>query len=109
MEIIGRLPEGLRINAYLIGGVVSGPGIEGELLPVGGDWLVLQEDGLGIIVDRLTVETDDGALIYVTADGLCDFGEDGLERTLDGTLAYGPCARSMCGSTVKSPSLSEKQ
>lgn len=81
-EVIGPLPEGIRVNFYVTGGTVSGPKLEGRILPVGGDWLTIRKDGVGILDVRATMETADGALIYTAYSGVIDFGEDGYERFL---------------------------
>jgi hypothetical protein len=83
-EIIGHLPEGLRINFYITGGEVSGPKVFGKVRPVGGDWMLVRRDGIGILDIRTTIETRDGALIYATLGGTFDFGEDGFERLSQG-------------------------
>jgi Protein of unknown function (DUF3237) len=38
-EIIGPVPEGIRVNFYVTGGTIDGPRLHGTILPVGGDWL----------------------------------------------------------------------
>ena len=84
LEVIGPLPEGLRVNAYVSGGVVSGPKLRGKLRPVGGDWLTVRTDGVGILDVRATIETHDGALIFVIYTGVLDLGEDGYQKFLNG-------------------------
>ena len=55
---------------------------------MGGDWLVIRTDGVGILDVRATIETrDEGALIYVTYTGVGDLGEDGYEKFLRGELS----------------------
>jgi Protein of unknown function (DUF3237) len=51
---------------------------------VGGDWLTLRTDGMGILDVRATIETQEEALIYVSYTGVGDLGEDGYERFLRG-------------------------
>jgi len=46
-EIIGPTPEGLRLNVYISGGEVTGPRLQGKVLPVGADWLTVRSDGVG--------------------------------------------------------------
>jgi hypothetical protein len=48
-EVIGPLPEGLRVNVYVTSGEVTGPKVSGKLRPVGGDWLTIRSDGVGIL------------------------------------------------------------
>jgi hypothetical protein len=85
-EIIGPVPEGIRTNFYITGGKVDGPRIKGRLRPVGGDWLCLRRDGVGVLNVRGTFETDDGALIDVAYNGYGDLGTDGYEKFLRGEL-----------------------
>ncbi len=83
-EVIGETPLGLRLNAYVTGGEVDGPRIRGRLLPVGGDWLVVRHDGVGMVDVRASIETHDGALIYLQYQGVVDLGADGYARLLAG-------------------------
>src|SRR5213595_3323850 len=83
-EVIGPLAEGLRVNVYVTDGEVSGPKMRGRLRPVGGDWLWLRSDGIGLLDVRATFELEDGALIYTTYGGVADLGPDGYERFLAG-------------------------
>ena len=73
-EVIGALPEGIRINFEVTGGEVSGDRIRGILKPVGGDWFTLRSDGVGVLDVRATIETHDGALIYIHYQGIGDLG-----------------------------------
>jgi hypothetical protein len=43
-EMIGPVPEGIRVNIYLTGGEVNGARCKGKLLPVGADWLVIRKE-----------------------------------------------------------------
>lgn len=84
-EVIGPVPEGLRVNFYVTGGTLLGPKLKGKLRPVGADWLTIRTDGVAVLDVRATLETDDGALIYCTYDGLIDMGPDGYQNFIDGT------------------------
>lgn len=84
-EVIGPLAEGLRVNLYVTDGEVSGPKMRGRLRRVGGDWLSLRPDGIGVLDVRATLELEDGALIYTTYSGVADLGPDGYEKFLAGT------------------------
>jgi hypothetical protein len=85
-EVIGPLPEGLRVTFYNAGGEVVGPRVHGKLRPVGGDWVTVRRDGVAVLDCRITFETSDGALILVTYPGVVDFGEDGYDKFLRGDL-----------------------
>ncbi len=52
------------------GGTVKGPKISGKILPPGGDWVRVMPSGALRLDVRLTIETDDGALIYMTYGGV---------------------------------------
>lgn len=85
-EIIGLVPEGIRANVYTQSGSVTGEKVQGILRPVGGDWVIVRPDGVGITDVRGTIETKDGALIYIAYTGVLDFGEDGYQKFLQGQL-----------------------
>ncbi|MFT4874608.1 DUF3237 domain-containing protein [Congregibacter sp.] len=85
-EAIGPTPEGLRVNFYITGGEVNGPRLKGKFLPVGADWLIIRSDGVGVMDIRATIETRDGALIYVAYNGFIDAGEDGYTKFIEGNL-----------------------
>ena len=85
-EAIGPLVEGLRVNFYNAGGEIYGPRIRGKLRAVGGDWVTVRKDGIALLDARVTLETEDGALILATYPGTIDFGEDGYDRFLRAAL-----------------------
>jgi hypothetical protein len=85
-EVIGPVPGGVRVNFYVTGGEVEGPRLRGKLRAVGGDWMTVREDGVGILDVRATIETHDGALIEIAYQGVGDLGEDGHARFLAGEL-----------------------
>ena len=67
---IGAVPLGTRAIAEIAGGHFEGPRLRGKVRPGGGDWTLLRGDGVLELDLRLTLETDDGALIYLTSFGL---------------------------------------
>jgi hypothetical protein len=83
-ELIGEPAEGIRLVFYSTGGEISGPRLRGKLRPVGGDWMTIRRDGVGLLDVRTTFEAHDGALILVTYTGTVDLGEDGYARFLAG-------------------------
>jgi hypothetical protein len=48
--------NGLRLKVYVTGGEVSGPKIQGKLLPVCVDWVTLRLDGIGVFYVRETIK-----------------------------------------------------
>ena len=67
---IGAVPHGTRVTAPIASGQFEGPRLRGKVLPASGDWTVLRGDGVLELDLRLTLETDDGALIHMTSFGL---------------------------------------
>lgn len=67
---LGTTPLGGRIIQTVPGGVFEGPRIKGRTLPGGAaDWMLVRGDGSFGLEVRLTLETDDQQLIYMTYDG----------------------------------------
>src|SRR2546429_348914 len=66
---IGPVPHGTRLTAPITDGHFEGPRLRGKVLPGGGDWTLLRGDGVLELDLRLTLETDDGALIHMTSFG----------------------------------------
>ena len=67
---LGTVPHGTRIIVPVTGGDFEGPRLRGKILSGGGDWLLLRADGVLELDLRITLETDDHALIYMTFQGL---------------------------------------
>jgi hypothetical protein len=67
---IGAVPHGRRVTAPIGSGHFAGPRLRGKVLPGGGDWTLLRGDGVLELDLRVTLETDDGALIHMTSFGL---------------------------------------
>ncbi len=83
-EVIGPVPEGIRVNLHLTGGELTGPKVHGRVRPVGADFLTIRTDGVGILDVRATIETQEEALIYSSYMGVGDLGEDGYNKFLQG-------------------------
>ena len=66
---IGRTPEGERTIAPVRDGTFEGERLSGKILPGGADWVRFRADGAMMIDVRLTLQTDDGAIIYLTYQG----------------------------------------
>ncbi|MGP4104794.1 DUF3237 domain-containing protein [Nonomuraea sp. KM90] len=65
----GRGPVGQRVLFGAAGGTFEGPRLRGEVLPGGGDWALFRPDGVMLLDVRLTLRTDDGALLHMTYGG----------------------------------------
>lgn len=66
---IGHTPVGHRRIIDITGGVFEGERIKGKVLAGGADWQIIRGDGSTYLDTRYTLETDDGALIYITNPG----------------------------------------
>src|SRR2546422_3788017 len=67
---LGAVPHGTRVIAPITSGTFEGPRLRGRVLPGGGDWTLLRSDAVLELDLRITLETDDGALISMTSFGL---------------------------------------
>jgi len=67
---LGTVPHGIRSVVPVTGGDFAGPRLRGKVLAGGDDWLLLRPDGVLELDLRITLETDDHALIYMTFQGL---------------------------------------
>ncbi len=65
---LGPIGNGHRQIVTIRGGSISGPRLQGEVLPGGSDW-VLRRDGSLLLDVRSTAKTHDGNLIGVLARG----------------------------------------
>jgi Protein of unknown function (DUF3237) len=84
MVTIGQTPAGLRRIAPVTGGGFVGERLNGQVLPGGNDWLINRADGVMVIDVRLTLNTDDGALIYLSYQGRFLAEPDAMERFAKG-------------------------
>ena len=67
---VGAVPSGNRQIFDVSGGSFEGPRLQGGVLPSGGDWMLFGSDGIGRLDVRGTLETDDGARIYMQYPGV---------------------------------------
>ena len=67
---LGAVPHGTRVIAPITSGTFEGPRLRGRVLPGGGDWTLFRSDAVLELDLRITLETDDGALISMTSFGL---------------------------------------
>lgn len=71
----GPGPAGQRLVSILSGGTFEGRRLRGGVLPGGGDWLLIDADGVGRLDVRLVLETDDSARVYVQYHGVLVINE----------------------------------
>lgn len=81
---IGQTPLGARSIMYMKRGAFTGAALRGDVLPGGGDWILARQDGVFQLDIRLTLRTDDDALIYVVSRGMLDMAPELRRRIRDG-------------------------
>ena len=81
---LGRTPYGERRVVGILGGTVRGAKLSGRILPGGADWQIIRSDGAADIKARYTIETDAGALVMVTSEGLRHGPPEVIERLARG-------------------------
>lgn len=73
--VLGEVQDlGNRRIVRVMGGKFWSADLNGSILEGGGDWQNILPDGVVEIDTRYTLKTDDGALIYLTNQGLRDGG-----------------------------------
>lgn len=77
-------PFGTRIDAIVRQGKADGPGLQGEVLAGGGDWLVVGSDGVARMDVKATIRTPDDEMIHVTNTGRVVVDEDTRDLFLAG-------------------------
>lgn len=82
--VVGATPNGDRRIRLISGGRFTGPKLRGEVLPGGGDWLLLRPDGARTLDVRLTLRTEDGHLIYAISRGILDISPENYQRIAAG-------------------------
>ena len=84
---LGILPTGHRSFFELGGGVFSGPELNGVVKPkMSGEWGTVTDTGYVIPDVRLTLQTDDDALIYVEYTGKIEVNEK-VQKALAGEIS----------------------
>lgn len=82
--LVGHSPYGERRIINIRGGAFSGPRLSGRVLSGGADWQIIRGDGIVEVEARYTLETNDGALIYVSNWGLRHGPKEVMERLASG-------------------------
>lgn len=82
--LIGQTPLGERRLIPILGGRLSGPRLEGEVLPGGADFQLIRPDGVAEIEARYAIRLSDGAMLYVVNRGLRHAAPEDMARLLRG-------------------------
>jgi hypothetical protein len=75
--IVENAPQGMRTIVQIVGGRFEGPGVKASVQTPAGDWITNRADGSYRLDVRLTLKTDDGAIILVTYNGIGQTTETG--------------------------------
>jgi Protein of unknown function (DUF3237) len=82
---LGDVSQGHRRIVPLTGGTFTGPELNGKLLPgASADWQIVLPDGTVVGDIRYTLQTDDGALLYVQSRGVRHGSAEVLARLARG-------------------------
>ena len=79
--MIGNGPYGTRVVYPVVDGQAKGDRISGTLVGGGGDWLLIGPDGWGRLDVRGQLQTDDGALVYMTYRGVLELNDKVIAAT----------------------------
>ena len=77
LDVDAHLDAGHTSIAPVTGGTFSGPNIKGTVHAGGADWIT-QVSGHTSLDVRITLETDDGAIIFMSYTGVVSRGDTGL-------------------------------
>ena len=81
----GEVSQGHRRIVPQMGGTFEGPDVKGKLLPgASADWQIVLPDGTVLGDIRYTLQTDDGALLYVQSRGVRHGSAEVLARLARG-------------------------
>lgn len=93
MTYRGDLAAPYKINdAFMIfnvrapGGRAEGPKISGVFIPPGGDWMRIMPSGAMRLDVRATLKTDDGALIFISYNGVMQVTPEVMDRLMKGEV-----------------------
>jgi hypothetical protein len=68
--VVENGPQGTRTIVQVVGGRFEGPRVKASVQTPAGDWITNRADGSYRLDVRLTLKTDDGAVILVTYNGI---------------------------------------
>lgn len=87
--VVENGPQGTRTIVQINGGRFEGPRLKASVQPPAGDWITNRADGSYRLDVRLTLKTDDGALILVTYNGIGQTTSDGASLRAAPTFETG--------------------
>lgn len=81
---VGKTPLGYRAIVIVDEGAFEGPTLRGRVIAGGADWSLMRADGVMEVDVRLTLQTHDDALIYMTYTGLIREGRKAFKMRAQG-------------------------
>ena len=84
VQELGEIHAGRRRIIPITGGSFEGPQLSGTILPGGADWQIVRRDGSAFLEARCTMQTTNGALIYVENKGYRHGPADVMARVAQG-------------------------
>ena len=78
--------SGERRIINITGGEFAGGRLKGAVLPGGADWQIIRSDGVAQLEARFTMQTDDGALLYVKNFGFRHGAPEVIARLFSGEV-----------------------
>ena len=87
-QLFGPTPQtsGERRIINISGGEFDGARLKGKVLQGGADWQVIRSDGVAQLEARFTMQTDDGALLYVRNFGFRHGSPEVIARLFSGEV-----------------------
>lgn len=86
LDSVHAVDSALYIYNVRPGGWVKGPKINGTIVAPSGDWLRVMPSGVSRLDVRATIKTDDGALIYLTYNGIIKDTKESEDRVEKGEV-----------------------
>jgi hypothetical protein len=83
---LGPGPLGRRRIIAILGGAVTGPRLEAEIVPGGADWQIVRADGVVELEARCSIRTSDGVEIAIINRGLRRAAPEIMERLSRGEI-----------------------
>jgi hypothetical protein len=84
------VPFGTRLTAVTSAGAARGARLAGDVLPGGGDWIVVGGDGIARLDVRITIRAESGELVHMTSQGRAILTDDARARFLTGETVAPP-------------------
>ncbi len=91
-QLFGPTPQAagerciINITGGEFDGEYSGARLSGKILPGGADWQIIRTDAVAQLEARFTMQTDDGALLYVRNFGFRHGAPDIIARLFSGEV-----------------------